>query len=604
MLRPPLSARRAFLALTCFALFTSLIAAPEAAFAKTGKAAKAEKPPADKYAYITLKGTYPEAAAAPGLFGATQTTLAKVLKQFKTAERDRHLTGIVLKIESPQVGFGTLNELRQAILQYRESGKKIYAYLDSATMKDYLLASACDEIIMPESGVVMLLGLRMEIKFYKNMLDKLDIQPDALKVGEYKSAAESISRSEMSPAFREEMEAILDSYFGMIVKTIAESRSLTEEQVGNIIDTGISTMTEAKQQGLVDVIGYEDELLARLRSGDSRTEFDEKYGKEKVDTDFSGFGGLVKMMNLMMGVEPNKRASTTPKIAIVYASGPIMPGKSQNGLFGDVMGSETIVEAVRKAAKDDTVKAVVLRVNSPGGSALASDLMWHALEQVDKPIVVSMGDVAASGGYYISMGADYIYAEPGTITGSIGVVMGKVAVEGLMEKVGITTTVLSRGKNSGAISILKPMNESERATMQKMLDDIYLQFTTKAAEGREMPLDQLEKLARGRVYTGEQALEINLVDELGTLSQAIAKATELAGLTEKDRVEQLELPTPPSPFEQLFGDLDPETKLQSITKLLEQEAPGLYSLLKETWAINQLARQPGLTLMPFQVDIK
>ncbi|MAT15572.1 MAG: signal peptide peptidase SppA, partial [Planctomyces sp.] len=555
----------------CLALFSSLIVAPEVAVAEDAKPAKAEQPDPEKYAYITIKGSYPDTVAAQGLFGATQNTLAKTIKQFRTAERDRHLTGIVLKINSPELGFGTLHELRQAILQYRTSGKKIYAYLDSATMKDYLLATACDEIMMPESGVVMLLGLRMEIQFFKNMLDKLDIKPDALKVGEYKSAAETISRSEMSPEFREEMEAILDSYYEMIVTTISETRGLPKEKVGDIIDTGISTMTEAKEQGLVDVIGYEDELLDRLRKGNEETKFDEKYGKEKVDTDFSGFGGLVKLVNLMMGVETQTRASKTPKIAVIYASGPIMPGKSQSGLFGNVMGSDTIVEAVEKAADDETVKAIVLRVNSPGGSALASDLMWHALEKVEKPIVVSMGDVAASGGYYISMGADYIFAEPGTITGSIGVVMGKVAVEGLMEKVGITTTVLSRGKNSGAISILEPMSDSERATMQKMLDDIYQQFTTKAAAGREMPHGELEKLARGRVYTGEQALKINLVDELGTMPQAIAKAKELAGLTDKDATETLELPKPPSPFEQLFGDLDADSQVQSFTRLLEQE---------------------------------
>ncbi|MCA9040813.1 MAG: S49 family peptidase, partial [Planctomycetaceae bacterium] len=369
------SARRFSFLLCSLAISALFIAPPELIGAETSNQTKAEKPPAEKYAYITIKGSYPEKVAAQGLFGATENTLPKILKQIKTAERDRHLTGVVLKIESPQIGFGTVNELSHAIQQYRESGKKIYAYLDSATLKDYLLASCCDEIIMPESGVVMLLGLRMEIQFYKNLLDKLDIKPDALKVGEYKSAAETISRSEMSPEFREEMEAILDGFYNLIVKQISTSRSLSEEQVQNIIDTGISTMTEAKELGLVDTISYEDELLDRLRKGDPRTEFDKKYGKEKVDTDFSGFGGFIKMMNLMMGVEGKKRASDTAKIAIIYASGPIMPGKSQSGLFGDVMGSDTIVEAIQTAAKDDTVKAIVLRVNSPGGSALASDLM-------------------------------------------------------------------------------------------------------------------------------------------------------------------------------------------------------------------------------------
>lgn len=305
-----------------------------------------------------------------------------------------------------------------------------------------------------------------------------------------------------------------------------------------------------------------------------------------------------------MGIEPKKRPSKNPKIAIIYATGPIMTGKSQSGLLGSTMGSETIIKAIQTAKNDDTVKAVLLRVDSPGGSALASDLMWRELENLNKPVVASMSDVAASGGYYISMGADHIFAEPGTITGSIGVVGGKVALKGLMEKIGVTTTVISRGKNSGVMSPLTPFSDSERVSMQKMMNDIYAQFTSKAAAGRKMPLEKLVALAGGRVYTGEQALENGLVDSLGTLHDALEKTKELAALTKKDRVELIELPRTPSPFEQLFGGMDESTQMKLLGDLIQQQSPEIVNLLKQSWMMNLLSQETFLTIQPFQFSVK
>ena len=318
---------------------------------------------------------------------------------------------------------------------------------------------------------------------------------------------------------------------------------------------------------------------------------------------------MAKMMNLMMGVEPTTKKSNSPKIAIINAVGPIMSGNSQADFLGDEsMGSTTMIKAIRQARDDATVKAVVLRIDSPGGSALASDLMWHELETLDgkKPFVVSMGDVAASGGYYIAMGADRIFAEPGTLTGSIGVVGGKLAFEKFYEKIGITTSVVHRGKNSGVLSMTTPFTEGEREAMQKMLNDIYGQFTKKAATGRKMDYEKLEKMARGRVYTGAQALQLGLVDELGTLADAIAHAKKAAGLDPEQKLDRLDLPKPISPFEQLFGPVDPNAaSLKSASAILMKHLPPeVASQLKGLEVYDLLARERVLTVMPYRMLVK
>ena len=527
------------------------------------------------------------------------------------ASRDDELEGVILHINGPSIGWAKLNELRTGIQKMRQKGRKVYAWMESASTKDYLLATACDEIILPESGMLMMPGLRAEISFYKNLFDMLSIQPQMLRVGEFKSAAEPYSRSEMSPAFREEMEAILDDYYRQIVEMIAQSRKLTPDQVKAVIDVGLHSATDAKKLGLIDRVGYEDSITEQIKGDrkDAEVKFAKGYGKKKLDTDFSGITGMAKMMNLMMGVEPTTRKSTAAKIAIINAVGPIVSGNSSADFMGDEsMGSTTIIKAIRQARDDSTVKAIVLRVDSPGGSALASDLMWHELETLEgkKPFVVSMGDVAASGGYYIAMGADRIFAEPGTLTGSIGVVGGKLAFEKFYEKIGITTSVVHRGKNSGVLSMTTPFSDGERETMQKMLNDIYAQFTTKAAAGRKMDVEKLEKMARGRVYTGAQALKLGLVDELGTLADAIAFAKKSAGLDPDQKLERLDLPKPISPFEQLFGPVDPSAaSLKAGTSAwMKRLPPEVVDTLKGLDVYELLARERVLTVMPYRMLIK
>jgi protease IV len=564
------------------------------------------------WAHVVVKGGYPEGAQTPGLFGDITEGLADGIARIAQAANDDKISGVVLHIQSPKIGWAKLNEFRKAIGRIQAQDKKVYAWLDDGSSMSYLLASACDEIIMPEPAALMLLGLRAEVSFYKNLFDLLDIKPEMLRVGEYKSAAEPYTRTEMSPEFRQEMEAILDDYYRQMIEMVAEGRGLDKDKVTSAIDSGPHTAKAALELGLIDRLAYEDELETAIKGDDKvDLQFSRDYGKKKVNTDFSGLQGLFNLMELLTGNQKPKRSSSDPKIAVIHASGMIMTGRSKSDMLtgANVLGSETLIKAIRKANEDKTVKAVVLRVDSPGGSALASDLIWRALKQLDKPLVVSMGDTAASGGYYISMGADYIFAEPGTLTGSIGVVGGKLALDGLFKKAGITTSIISRGKNSGVMSGTQGFSDSEREAMSKLLHDIYEQFTKKAAQGRKMKYDDLEKLARGRVYTGAMAVDNGLVDKLGTLDDAVDYAKQLAGMKADDKIERLILPKPASPFEQLFGPLDAGVgvkgaSVQSLSDTVRALSPELAEHLQSASLINLLSHEPRLTVLPFRLSVK
>ena len=595
----------------------------QATATKEGKeTTKSEKttPKTINWAQIVIKNDYSDGAKAPGLFGDLQENLSDLQQRLISAGEDKKIDGIFLSIHPTAVGRGTLNEITTTIAKVREMGKPVYAWVESGNASDYLIACACDKVFQPEASMLMLTGLQMEIGFYKNMFDKLDIQAEVLAIGDYKAAGEPYSRTEMSPKYREEMEALIDSFYAQMVDAIAKSRGKTSDEVKKIIDGGPYSAEQAKKLGLLDGLCYQDQfddLIKERYDEEVVVTIDEKYGKKKLDLDFEGFAGMVKMMNLMMGIEGETKKSLLPKVAIIYAMGPIMTGKSVNDTFsGQVMGSDTIIKAVKEAADNKNVKAIVLRVDSPGGSALASDLMWRALEECGKPVVVSMGNVAASGGYYISMGADYIFAEPGTITGSIGVISMKIALEGLYEKLGINTDIISRGKNAGIMSSTTPFTEEQKKAMRNLSIDIYGQFTRKAAEGRKMPLDKLIELAGGRVYTGTTAVELGLVDQVGTLKDAIAKAKEVAGLEADAKIEEISLPKPVSPLEQLFGDIDAEVRLSSAStqflstqlQTLKTAFPHQFQLISQhisgLWSMLQLQGEPNILMMPYSIIVR
>lgn len=587
-------------------LSTLLAFGPGHAFADDAKKPSKEvaKPAVKKvrtdWAEIRLEGSYPEATQIPGLFDDLVESLPVCLDRMHQAAGDKSIKGVILHIADVEIGWARLNELQTAIAEIKSAGKPVWARVDDAGNKAYLLAASCDRILMPESGTLMLTGLRAEVTFYKNLLEMLDIKADMLRVGAFKSAAEPYTRSEMSKEFREEMEVILDDYFETMVTQIAASRKLPQESVNAIIDEGLISVPRAKELGLIDEIAYEDQLLAALAGGDEALDvrIREDYRKKKHNAELD----LFSLMELLSGGSGHT-ASTRPRIAVLRLEGPIVSGSNSalSLLSESAIVSDKIVPLIHKISKDDNVKAIVLRVDSPGGSALASDLIWHALEASGKPVVASMGDTAASGGYYISMGADAIFAEPGTLTGSIGVVGGKIAFDGLMRKVGVTTSVISRGRNSGVMSVTAGFSDSEREAMQQMLNTVYEQFTRKAAAGRKMEYETLEALARGRVYTGRQAKELGLVDELGTLADAIAHARKLAGDAD-NKLELEDLPHPQSPLEMLLGrTTEPDQPIDVWAGLLPKKAQ---PALKHLRMLKLIADEPALTILPFDIRLE
>jgi len=538
---------------------------PLAARADEDKSSKDKPKEAKKaftLAHIKLSGSMAERPPMTDpLFGSIGETFKEKVDRLKKAGADKQVNGVLLEIDGVSCGWGKLNELTQAIKKLRQSGKKVYAHVESGTAKDYMLALACDDLAMPEASMLMLTGLRMEVSFYKGLFKKLGIQADFIQMGDFKGAAEPFVRDSLSEPNRKQLNSILDDFYDKdIVERIVHARPQRKwnaEQVKKLIDNGPYSAREAHKKGLVDRLAYYDDypdvIKAQVKTDSVKVLKD--YGKKKEpELDI-----ISLYKRLLLGSGTSFFKSKTPRVAVIYATGPIMTGKSSSSILGgEYMGSQTIVEAIREAEKDATVKAIVLRVDSPGGSALASDLIWNELKRSKKPVIASMSDVAASGGYYISMSAKKIYAEPGTITGSIGVISGKLALRGLWDKAGIKTEVLARGANTGILSSEDPFTPSEKKRMTEMMQDIYDQFVDKAHEGRvkagkKMTRDQLLKLAGGRIYTGRQAKELGIIDEVGTLEDAIAEAAKLGGLPADKDPELLLLPKAKNPLEAMLG---------------------------------------------------
>jgi protease-4 len=579
--------------------------------ALTGLAVADDKPapaPTPIVLDLTLKGGLTEEPAPVGIDGSSiRDNLKGVVERIGKAKADPNVKGLLLRIDGLSLGLAKGYELRQAITKFRESGKKVYAFLESADNADYLVASAADEIVMPESGWLMIKGLAAEVTFYKGMFDKLGIKADWMQVGEFKSFGEPYTRTTMSPAFREEIGALLGDSYDMMAETIAKRQGISMAEAKNLIDGGPYSPAAAKALGLINKISYSDQIEASVAKsiGVPSIKLDTKYGKKTETVDLSGIGGLMKMIQVLSGEGPKKAESKNSKIALIYCSGSIMTGKSTSSLLGETtMGSETVIKHLRQAEKDKTVKAIVLRVDSPGGSALASDLIWREVVRIEKPIIASMSDVAASGGYYISMGADKIFAEPGTLTGSIGVTGGKFVVSGLMEKIGVTTDTITVGKNGTLNSIVQPFSDTERAAMKRLMDDTYHQFVSKAAEGRKMTYDQLNKLAGGRVYTGRQAQKLGLVDEIGTLEDALAAAKVLANLPDDVTPELLILPKAQGFLEALVGPLEDRDVYAPAIKLALPLPELTLPILAKIDLFGRIFRkEPVAVMLPFEIKI-
>lgn len=585
-------------------------------------AVRADDPKTDKktaqVAHIKIGGNLEESPiSADPLFSLASENFKSKIDRIRKAKNDKDVAALYLHIDPMSIGWAKVEELRAAIADFRKSGKKTYAFLEEGDSHQYLLASECDLVCLPEPGWLMVTGLQVEVTFFKELLEKLGIKADFLQMGVYKFAAEPFTRSKMSPEARAQYKLVLDDFYDRcLVGGISSSRmkngrkNLTTDRVTKIIDEGPFSAKRALELGLIDRIAYAEEIenIIKMDQGVEKVKILKNYGGSKADEiDFTNPFAIFKLL------APPKSAFRAGKdrIALVYAVGPIVTGKGGASLFGgDVVGSTTVVEAIKKAEDDPKVKAIVLRVDSPGGSALASDLIWKALKDCKKPVIASMSDVAASGGYYISMGARKVYAEPGTLTGSIGVVGGKLALGGLFDKVGITTDSISRGTNAGLLSTTHPFSTTQRKAMEGLMKDIYDQFLTKVqsnreAAGKKMTREHLLTLAEGRIWTGRQAHANGLVDALGTLEDAIADAKVQGGLSADTDVDYLILPKPRSFLDTLLEKGDTSLSLGVLQGLLQnRHLPELRQHLQHVDALLQLRSEPVWLMMPHGVTVR
>jgi protease-4 len=596
---------------------------PAAAVAETPKAADAapKKKAVATIAHVRIAGSLPDGVGQGGLLADVAPHLHRLIERLDKAAADSRVKGVVIVVESPDLGRGRAEEIRAAIGRIRKAGKPVAACLVSGAPVHYAVAAACDTITMPPAATLELTGVRTEMMFFKSMLDRLGVAAEILQVGEFKGAGEPLTRDSMSPALRAQYESFVGDLYEQLVERVAADRGLSEERVRNLIDVGVFTPEAARNEKLIDAVGYEDEVVAAVadRVGEESPKLARDYAERKFDQELSGVGGLVTLMELFSGRKQAAPLGKNRRIAVVHVTGEIREGKGADDLLmGGAAGSETVMKAIRDAAKDDEVAAIVLRIDSPGGSALASDLIWREAERAKKPVVASLSDIAASGGYYVAAAADRIVAAPGTLTGSIGVVGGKVAVGEALGKVGVHTDVVSKGKNAGWLSMQEPFTAGEREAFMATMKEVYRLFTSKVAAGRKLDQATVEKLAEGRVFTGRQAKANGLVDRLGTLDDAIDEAKKLAGIDADEAIDRVLLPEPRSLFDDLLGATatggDPVARMASALGtttairglLLARIAglPGLESLAAEADALTLvLSGQPQL-LMPVRIRVR
>ena len=507
--------------------------------------------------------------------------LNTILSSIKKAKEDDRIKGIYIESGSLSAGYATVEEIRNALLDFKESGKFIYSFSSVYTQKAYYLASVSDKVMLNPNGMFDFRGIASEVTFYKGLLEKLGIEMQVFKYGAFKSAVEPFILDKMSDASRLQMQTYINSLWNQVLKGISVSRNISVENLNKIADdcTMLRNDEYLKSCGLIDELVYKDEVLDILRE---LTEI----SKDK-DLNIISINKYSNVSLLGKKTKPEKN-----KIAIIYAEGEISDGE-QDGK-GIVAGP--LSKAIRDARKDETIKAIVLRVNSPGGSGLASDIIWREvnLAKAEKPVVVSMGDYAASGGYYISCAADTIVAHPNTLTGSIGVFAMIPNVNGLMKKIGVSSEVVSTNKMSDMPSLTRPYTAEEKALFQSYTDNFYKIFIQRCADGRKISTEEIDKIGQGRVWSGENAISINLVDKLGGIQDAIDIAARMANL---ENYQIVELPEMLSPIDRMVKEL-----MNSAIAKIEQMMLGEeYKILK---TIHELKTgYPIQARMPYEITI-
>lgn len=535
---------------------------------------------------VEMRGALPEEdlfAFNTSLFGVQQVTVKDVLDSMARAGRDARVTGLLLRLRGTEVGWARIEEIRSALAEFKGSGKPSAAYLEFGGNADYYLAIAADKVYLHPQGILDVRGLTAEVTFLKGALDKLGVEAEFEQIGAYKNAPDPFTRESMSEAHRRSLQELVDEFHARLVESIAAARQLEPGAVRAALDRGPLTAAEALEARLVDELVYEDEVAQRLRAEEP-------------------FHPLSVSDYRQSQTERGLSLAGRPKVALIYAEGLIVGGESDDDpLVGKVIGSDTLAKAFSTVREDDSIKAVVLRINSPGGSDVASDTIWReaTLTKEKKPVVVSMSDVAASGGYWIATAAHAIVAQPSTLTGSIGIFAGKFNLQGLYQKLNIHVDKVERGRGGDFWTSSRPFTEAERERLRLHLRAGYQRFLEKVAAARQKKPEEVDALGQGRVWTGAQALERGLVDDLGGLDRALELARSRAKLPPDAEIDLLVYPEERGLLELLMRRLTARASDIALVGSLEP-----VKWLRRSAFLRLLTDESRLALMPYFVRIR
>ncbi len=529
---------------------------------------------------LHLEGELPEQPQVtlpiPFLEDQQPMTMVETWQLLRKAAADSRIKALVLEPRALSVGWAKLEELRGSIVAFRKTGKPVYAYLRGAGTKEYYVATAADKVFMAPEEELDVKGLRAELMFVKGTLDKLGVGLEFEHVGKYKDAPDMFTRTTPTPETLEVENQILDQYFGDIIAVIAEGRKKKPEDVKALIDDGPFVGKSALDGGLVDDLIFEDEMYGKLKDA-AKLESIKKIGeKDYAKVEVAGVDGKTK-------------------IAFIVGQGEITRGGTNDSVGNDGITASGLVKLMRQVKDDASIKGVILRIDSPGGDGIASDDILHEakLLSAKKPTVISMSDLAASGGYFIAMTGDPVIAYPNTLTGSIGVFFGKLNLKGLFDKVGLATYTLKRGRFSDIDSTTAPLDEEQRAKLRREIETFYKGFVERVAAGRKQPYDKMEPLAQGRVWLGAQAKRNGLVDELGGLDKAIEMVRDRAKISSSEKIVLVTYPPKRTVWDVLFKSSDETSQMESYLRPFIGRLP-----------LRALSHGGILRLMPFAIDVK
>jgi protease-4 len=528
---------------------------------------------------LKLEGELPEKTPAeiplPMFEAQSPMTVHEVWETFRRAAADSKVKGIIFEPRGVSIGWAKMQEVRDEILQFKKSGKPIITYLREPGAREYYLASATDRILISPEDSLDVKGLRVEGIFIKNTLDKLGIKADVIHAGKYKDAGDLLTQTSMTPETKEVLDQILDQYYGNLIDTIAQGRKKPFDAVRALIDQGPFLAKDALANGLVDAFGYEEQAGEDMKNRLKQSELKKVSGKAYLKS-------------------PVATGGVTKRIALIVGDGEITRGRGGSSDDQGITAS-AFIKLLKQVEDDSTIKGVILRVDSPGGEGTASDEILHAEKNLSKkkPMVISMSDLAASGGYYMAITGDPIIAYPNTLTGSIGVIYARMSLHGLYDKIGVNKQLLTRGHYADLDSDYSPLNDDQRQKLAGQIDAFYRSFVGKVADGRKKTFDQIEPLAQGRVWLGAQAKLNGLVDELGGLDKAVEMIRTKANIAASDKITLVPYPAKRSVFDSIFNRSDDSAAIElKIEKALDN------------LPITALAQGGFLKLMPYSITVK